>query len=143
MATGLEAIGTASAVIQLISFAATVVSLSFKIYDGRPTPENELEEYATKMSDAANRVQTRAKQVSQVSVEEKRLFQVAQECVAAAEGLKKEAQSITKGYQKGKALKAIRAAFRARNGKKKMQELNLSLERCKRIMETELLQKIW
>ncbi|KIL88250.1 hypothetical protein FAVG1_08329 [Fusarium avenaceum] len=142
MATGLEAVGTASAVIQLISFAATVVSLSFKIYDGRPTPENELEEYAEKMSDAANRVQTRAKQVSQVSVEEKRLFQVAQECVAAAEGLKKEAQRITKGYQKGKALKALHVALRARNNKKKMQELNLSLERCKGIMETEILGKI-
>jgi hypothetical protein len=143
MATGLEAVGAASAVIQLISFAGTLVSLAFQIYDGRPTPENELEEYAAKVSDAANRVQTRAKQVPQMTPEEEKLFQVAQDCVAAAKGLRKEAQSITKGHRKGKVFKAVVSAIRANYHKKKIQCLDLSLRRCKEIMETELLQKIW
>lgn len=143
MATGLEAVGAASAIIQLISFAGTLASLAFQIHDGRPTPENELEEYAAKMSDAAKRVQTRAKQVPQITPEEKKLFQVAQECVAAAEGLRKEAQSVTKGYHKGKVLKAVIGAIRASHHRKKVQDLDLSLKRCKGIMETELLQKIW
>ncbi|KAM0282310.1 hypothetical protein ACHAO9_010281 [Fusarium lateritium] len=142
MATGLEAVGVASAIIQLISFAGTLVSLTFKIYDGIPTPENELENYAAKVSDAANRVETRAKQVPQMTPEERKLSQVAQECVAAAEGLKKEAQIITKGLQKGKVLKAVYAAFRASQHKKKIQGLDQSLKRCKEIMETELLLKI-
>ncbi|KAI6754741.1 hypothetical protein HG530_012493 [Fusarium avenaceum] len=142
MATGLEAVGAASAIIQLITFAGTLASLTIRIYDGRPTPENELEEYAAKVSDAAHRVQTRAKKILQATPEEKKLFQVAQECLTAAEGVRKEAESITKGFQKGKALKAVYAAFRANYHKKKMQELDLSLERCKKIMETELLQSI-
>ncbi|KAM0243981.1 hypothetical protein ACHAP5_006746 [Fusarium lateritium] len=143
MATGLEAVGAASAIIQLISFAGTLVSLTFKIYDGIPTAENELEDFAAKVSDAANRVETRAKQVPQMTPEERKLSQVAQECVAAAEGLKKEAQSITKGFQKGKVLKAVYAAFRASQHKKKIQGLDQSLKRCKETMETELVLKIW
>ncbi|KAH7233063.1 hypothetical protein BKA59DRAFT_446560 [Fusarium tricinctum] len=142
MATGLEAVGAASAVIQLISFAGTLVSLTFQIYNGRPTPENELEEYAAKMSDAANRVQIRVRQVPQMIPEEKKLFKVAQECVAAAESLRKEAQSITKGYRKGRVLKAVIGAIRTDYHKKKIQNLDLCLKRCKGILETELLQKI-
>ncbi|SCV33490.1 related to small s protein [Fusarium fujikuroi] len=65
MATGLEALGAASAVVQLIAFAGSLVSLSFKIYDGIPTPENELEEYSNKMMEAARRVQSRGAQVPQ------------------------------------------------------------------------------
>lgn len=143
MATGLEAVGAASAIVQLISFAGTLISLTFKIYDGIPTPEDELEEYAAKVSDAANRVETRVKKVSQMTPEERKLSQVAQECVAAAEGLKKETQSITRGFQKGKVLKAVYAAFRASQNKKKIQGLNHSLKMCQEIMETELLLKIW
>jgi hypothetical protein len=143
MAIGLEAVGAASAVVQLISFAGTLVSLTFQIYNGRPTPEHELEEYAVKMSDAANRVQIRAVQVPQMTPEAKKLFEVAQECVAAAESLRKEAQSITKGYRKGRVLKAVIGAIRTDYHKKKIQNLDLCLKRCKGILETELLQKIW
>ncbi|KAM0354835.1 hypothetical protein ACHAPU_000662 [Fusarium lateritium] len=142
MATGLEAVGAASAVIQLISFAGTLVSLSLKIYDGMPTAENELEEYAAKMSAAARCVQSRIQQVPQSTPEEKRLSTVARECIAAAESLNKEAQRITKRYQKGNTLKAVYAALRGGSHIKKIQDLNQSLRRCTEVLETELLVKI-
>ncbi|KAG9508223.1 hypothetical protein J7337_001786 [Fusarium musae] len=142
MATGLEALGAASAVIQLISFAGSLVSLSFKIYDGVPTPENELEEYSTKMMEAARRVQTRGKQAAQGTQVGDQLSKVSQECIDAATELRKEAQTLTKRYQKGKMFKAVYSALRAESHKTKLNQLNESLEKCKELMETELLLKI-
>lgn len=143
MATGLEALGAASAVVQLIAFAGSLVSLSFKIYDGIPTPENELEEYSNKMMEAARRVQSRGGQVSQGSQVGARLSKVSQECIDAATELRKEAQTLTKRYQKGKMVKAVYSAFRAGSHKTKLNQLNESLTKCKELMETELLLKIW
>ncbi|KAF5570987.1 hypothetical protein FPHYL_822 [Fusarium phyllophilum] len=142
MAIGLEALGAASAVIQLISFAGSLVSLSLKIYDGIPTPENELEEYSTKMIEAARCVQARGKQVPQGTQVGDKLSKVSQECIDAATELRKEAQTLTKRYQKGKMFKAVYSAFRAESHKTKLNQLNESLKKCKELMETELLLKI-
>nr|RBQ87327.1 hypothetical protein FVER53263_00165 [Fusarium verticillioides] len=140
MATGLDALGAASAVIQLISFAGSLVSLSFKIHDGVPTPENELEEYSTKMMEAARSVQARGNhQGTQVG---DKLFKVSQECINTATELRKEAQTLTKRYQKGKMFKAVYSALRAESHKTKLNQLNESLKKCKELMETELLLKI-
>ncbi|KAF9775295.1 hypothetical protein IL306_006620 [Fusarium sp. DS 682] len=143
MATGLEALGTASAVIQLISFAGSLVSLSFKIYDGVPTAENELEEYSTKMMHAAQRIQSRNSQVPQTPVDD-RLSKVAQDCVEAAEELRKETQVITKRFQKGKGkvFQAVYSAFRGDKHRAMINELNKTFIMCKEVMETELLLKI-
>jgi hypothetical protein len=146
MATGLEALGAASAVVQLIAFAGSLASLSLKIYDGMPTPENELEEYSTKMMEAARRVQSRGNQVPQgtqgTQVGDK-LSKVSQECINAATELKRETQMLTKRYRKGKMFKAVYSALRAESHKTKLNQLNESLKRCKEVMETELLLRIW
>ncbi|EXL96734.1 hypothetical protein NOF04DRAFT_9406 [Fusarium oxysporum II5] len=142
MATGLEALGAASAVIQLISFAGSLISLSFKIYDGMPTPENELEEYSTKMMEAARRVQSRGTKVPKGTQVGDKLSKVSQECINAATELKKESQTLTKRCQKGKMFKAVYSAFRAESHKTKLNQLNESLKKCKELMETELLLKI-
>ncbi|EXA51388.1 hypothetical protein FOVG_00037 [Fusarium oxysporum f. sp. pisi HDV247] len=145
MATGLEALGAASAVVQLIAFAGSLASLSLKIYDGMPTPENELEEYSTKMMEAARRVQSRGNQVPQgtqgTQVGDK-LSKVSQECIDAATELKRETQMLTKRYRKGKMFKAVYSALRAESHKTKLNQLNESLKRCKEVMETELLLRI-
>ncbi|KAF4994652.1 hypothetical protein FGRMN_5649 [Fusarium graminum] len=142
MVTGLEAIGAASAIIQLISFARTLVSLSFNIYDGIPTAENKVEEYAAKMSVVAGCVQSRIQQVPQSTPEEKKLSAVAHSCIYAAEALNKEAQCITKRYQKGKVRKAVYAALRGNSHRKKVNDLNQSLGSCAEVLEIELLVKI-
>ncbi|KAG4293609.1 hypothetical protein FPRO06_00194 [Fusarium proliferatum] len=144
MATGLEALGAASAVVQLIAFAGSLVSLSFKIYDGIPTPENELEEYSNKMMEAASRVQSRGAQVPQGTQVGNKLSNVSQECIDTASKLRKEAQTLTKRYKngKGKIFKAVYSAFRTESHKTKLNQLNESLKKCKELMETELLLKI-
>ncbi|EWY92345.1 hypothetical protein FOYG_05922 [Fusarium oxysporum NRRL 32931] len=142
MATGLEALGAASAVLQLISFAGSLASITMKIYDGIPTAENELEDYATKMLDAAKRVESR--QVPRGTSVNDRLLEVSQKCIDAAQELEKEIKNVTKRYkkQKGKILMAVYSAFRADKHKAKINELEKSLNMCKEVMETELLLEI-
>ncbi|KAF5590380.1 hypothetical protein FPANT_6019 [Fusarium pseudoanthophilum] len=145
MATGFEALGAASAVVQLIAFARSLVSLSFKIYDGIPTPENELEEYSTKMMEAAHRVQSRGSQMPQGTQGTQfgdKLSKVSQECINAATELRKEALTLTKRRRKGKMLKAFHSALRTERHKTKLNQLNESLNKCKELMETELLLKL-
>ncbi|KAF4497778.1 small s [Fusarium agapanthi] len=97
MATGLEALGAASAVVQLRAFAGSLVSLSFKIYDGIPMPETELEKYSTKMMEAALRVQARGNQVplgTQGTKVGNKLSEVSQECIDTASKLVEQLVSI-------------------------------------------------
>ncbi|PNP79869.1 hypothetical protein FNYG_06566 [Fusarium nygamai] len=139
MATGLEALGAASAVLSLISFAGSLASLTMKIYDGIPTAENELEDYAAKMLDAAKRVKSR--QVPRGTPVNDKLSEISQRTIDAAGELEKATRNIT--TQKGNRLKAFYSAVRAKKNRAKINELNKSLSMCKEVMETELLLKIW
>ncbi|KAF5976215.1 hypothetical protein FBULB1_7037 [Fusarium bulbicola] len=106
MATGLEALGAASAVISLISFAGSLASLTMKIYDGIPTAEDELEDYATRMLDAAQRVKSR--QVPRGTPVNDKLSEVGQKCIDAARELENATRKIS--TQKGNRLKAFYSA---------------------------------
>ncbi|KAH6892523.1 hypothetical protein B0T10DRAFT_295192 [Thelonectria olida] len=142
MLTGFEALGAASAVLQVISFSSSVIRQCYKIYDGRPMPENELEEYATRMSDAASRVQSRCRAMPQQTPDEKKLADIAQNCIDAAQGLQAEAKLVTSWHQKGKLLKAFFAAIRASKHRNKIERLEKSLAGCKEVMETQLILKL-
>ncbi|KAF5720607.1 hypothetical protein FMUND_4095 [Fusarium mundagurra] len=138
MATGLEVLGAASAVISLISFAGSLASLTMKIYDGLPTDENELEDYATRMLDATKRVKSR--QVPRGTPVNDKLSEISQKTIDAAGELKKATRNIT--AQKGSRIKAFYSAVRAKRNRAKINELSKSLNMCKEVMETELLLKI-
>ncbi|KAF4334898.1 small s [Fusarium beomiforme] len=135
MATGLEALGAASAVLQLISFSENLLRLTFKIYNG--TSCNGVEEYAAKMLDAAQRVQARSAQVPRGTLMNDKIFEVSQKCIDAAEELRKETQH--KRYQKRKVFKALYFAFRTDKFMAKINELDRTLRMCKEVMETEIL----
>ncbi|KAM5361411.1 hypothetical protein ACJZ2D_013101 [Fusarium nematophilum] len=142
MATGLEALGAASAVLQVISFAGSVIPLCYKIYDGKLMPENGLEEYASQMIHAARRVQTRCQVMPQGTPDEKKLVDVAQKCMDAAKDLQAEALLVTSLCQKGKLSKAIHGAFRASRHKSSILQLEKALQGCKETMEMQLLLKL-
>ncbi|SPJ91037.1 related to small s protein [Fusarium torulosum] len=141
MATGLEALGAASAVLQVISFASDVVIACKKIYDGKPTSEVCLERHSKQMSDAVGRLETRCEAMANVHSKfgNQKLQDIAKECKKAAEDLEREAQSITSLHVKGSILKAVHATFRVSSHQKKIQRLELSLSRYRQILETELM----
>ncbi|KAF4969219.1 hypothetical protein FSARC_3522 [Fusarium sarcochroum] len=142
MLTGFEALGAASAVLQVISFAGSIVPLCYNIYDGKPTQETELEEYAKRLIETAGRVQARSQVWPKITPDEKSLAETAQKCVDAANDLKVETDYVTKLCQKGKLPKAIHAAFRSSRHRSKIERLKKVLQQCRQIMETELLFKV-
>ncbi|CEF76538.1 unnamed protein product [Fusarium graminearum] len=142
MATGLEAVGAASAILSFISFAGKIVSISYKIYDGMPTDEDELEDYAGRMLDACEHIRSRSQHLHQSTPLAASISDIAQKCFQLSWELQKETQNITKRYQKGKFRRAVSMALRANAHKAKIKQLDQSLERYKKIMETELLSKI-
>lgn len=145
MATGLEALGAASAVLQVISFAADLVSACRKVYDGKPTEYNALREHATQMCDAADRVQSRCESMAKMRPFEHdaNLDAIAKGCRAAARELETEAKFVTRMQVKGSLFKAVNAILRASSHQKKIERLELSLFRYRQVMETELLSHLW
>ncbi|KAJ4247115.1 hypothetical protein NW762_013253 [Fusarium torreyae] len=142
MLTGFEALGAASAVLQVISFTGSLVPLCYSIYDGKPVQETELEEYAKRLIDTAGRVQARSQALPQEGPDEKLLVETAQKCIDAARKLKVETDYVVKLCQKGKIPKAIHAAFRSSWHRSKIERLEKTLQQCRQVMETELLFKI-
>lgn len=143
MLTGFEALGAASAVLQVISFSGSVISQCYDIYDGKLTPEHELEEHASLMLDAAGRVQSRYPAIPQGTEEEKKLAHIAAKCVDAAKELEAETKLVTSMCQKGTLSNAFRAALRSKGHRKKIERLEKSLDSCRQIMEMQVILKLW
>ncbi|KAH6892959.1 hypothetical protein B0T10DRAFT_591770 [Thelonectria olida] len=141
MATGIESLGAASAVLQVISFAGDVACVCKKVYDGKPTANDELQEHARRMSDAAGRIQSRCQTMAETQSSEydKKLGDIAQDCRTAARELENEVSFVTDMHKKGSLLKAVNAAFRASSHRRKIERLELSLFRCRQVMETEIM----
>ncbi|KAF4959410.1 hypothetical protein FSARC_10735 [Fusarium sarcochroum] len=141
MATGLEALGAASAVLQIISFASDVIIACKKVYDGKPTSDDDLETYAKRMSDAIGRVQTRCKDTSQLQSGSttQTLEGIAKDCRKAAQELETEVRYITSMHDKGNLPQAVFATLRSSSHRKKIEKLELSLFRYKQLMKTEMI----
>ncbi|KAF4445622.1 hypothetical protein F53441_10686 [Fusarium austroafricanum] len=140
MATGLEALGAASAVLQVISFASDLAVACKKAYDGAKTPQDDLERHAKQMAEVVGRVQTRCEDMakSNSNFNAPELRNIAKVCKDAAEDLELEVQSVTKLQAKGSLVKAFRKAFNTSRHQKKLQGLEESLSRYQQLMETEL-----
>ncbi|KAF5721016.1 hypothetical protein FMUND_3919 [Fusarium mundagurra] len=114
MLTGFEALGAASAVLQVISFATDVVVACKNAYDGATTSQDDLQRYAGQMSEAVGRVHTRCEQMSNTNSKfaSPELQNIAKECKDAAEKLKTEVSYVTNLQAEGNIVIAIHKAFR-------------------------------
>ncbi|CAH0025057.1 unnamed protein product [Clonostachys rhizophaga] len=141
MATGFEALGAASAILQVIQVAASLISNCKKVYDGKPTIDNDLELYAGRMSDATSSIQTRCKAMAEArpSKYNERLDTLARECLSVANELKAEVRSVTTMQKKGSLFRAVNAVLKASTQRKKIEGLESTLSRCRAVMETEMM----
>ncbi|CAG7561891.1 unnamed protein product [Fusarium equiseti] len=139
MATGLEALGAASAVIQLISFSTSVISKAIDIYQGRPLPDSSVEEYAEELQNAVSRVELCCQgAIMQQSAHERKIKEIAEKCQKSARTLHKELKSLST-RQSGKARNAFISALIARSRQNKLQDLEKTLRKQKEVLETHLL----
>jgi 3-oxoacyl-[acyl-carrier-protein] synthase III len=145
MATGLEALGAASAILQVISFASDLAVACKNAYDGAITPQDDLERHAKQMLEAVSRVQTRCEMMANANSKfaSPELRNIAQECRDAAARLQAEVQYVTSMQAKGNILKSLRKGFRASSHQKKLKTLEESLSRYQQVMESELTSHLW
>ncbi|KAL6922925.1 hypothetical protein FSST1_000199 [Fusarium sambucinum] len=141
MLTGFEALGAASAVLQVISFASDLAVACKNAYDGATTSQDDLQRYAGQMSEAVDRVHTRCEKMSNANSKfaSPKLQNIAKECKDEAQKLEAEVQYVTKLQAKGDIVKSIRKAFRARKHQKKIHALQESLAMYQQVIKTELL----
>ncbi|KAG5817094.1 hypothetical protein H9Q74_010721 [Fusarium xylarioides] len=141
MLTGFEALGAASAVLQVISFATDVVVACKNAYDGATTSQDDLQRYAGQMSEAVGRVHTRCEQMRNANSKfaSPDLQKIARECQGAADQLKIEVHYVTGLQAKGDIIKSFRRAFRASRHQKKLQALQESLSMYQQAVKIELM----
>ncbi|EGU85092.1 hypothetical protein FOPG_12463 [Fusarium oxysporum f. sp. conglutinans race 2 54008] len=140
MITGFEALGAASAVLQVISFATDVTVACKVAYDGATTSQDDLQRYVGRMSEAVGRVHTRCEQMSNANSKfaSPKLQNIAKECKDAADKLEAEVQYVTSLQAKGDLVKSLRKALRASRHQKKLQVLQQSLSMYRQVVKTEL-----
>lgn len=144
MATGLEALGAASAVIQLISFSTNVISNAIDVYQGRPLPDSNVEEYAEELQNAVSRVELCCQgAIMQRSAHERKIVEIAEKCQKSARRLRDEMRYLSSTRQSGKARNAFLSALIARSRQKKLEDLERALRKQKEVLETHLLAYIW
>ncbi|KAF9768989.1 hypothetical protein IL306_013654 [Fusarium sp. DS 682] len=140
MATGLEALGAASAVLQVISSASDLAVACKKAYDGATTPQDDLQRHAKDMAEAVDRVHTRCQDMtrsnSKFSAPE--LQNIAEKCRDAAKKLEAEVQYVTSIQAKGNIAKSFHKAFKTSRHRTKIEDLEKSLSKHQRLMELEL-----
>ena len=145
MATDLEALGAASAVLQVVSFAGDLAVACKNAYDGGTTSQDDLERHSKQLFEAASQVHSRCQQMPNVNSKfaDPKLQNIAQECKDASERLRVEAQYLTNIQAKGSIFKTARKAVRASRHQKKIQALEQSLSRHQQIIKTELTSHLW
>lgn len=145
MATGLEALGAASAVLQVVSFASDLVVACKNAYDGATTPQDDLERHAEQMFEAVSRVYTRCDQMNNANSKfaNPKLQNIAQDCKDAADRLRAEVQYVTSIQAQGNILKSVRKALRTSKHQRKLQSLEASFSRYQQLIKIELTSHLW
>ncbi|KAH7240047.1 uncharacterized protein BKA55DRAFT_596672 [Fusarium redolens] len=140
MLTGFEALGAASAVLQVISFATDVAVALKNAYEGATASEDDLHRHAKEMSEAVERVNTRCGQMNNTnsSFNTPELKNISQDCRVAAKKLETEVSYVTSLQARGDIVNAFRKAFRTSRRKKKLEDLEKTLFRYKQLIDIEL-----
>ncbi|KAH7470156.1 hypothetical protein IWW34DRAFT_696049 [Fusarium oxysporum f. sp. albedinis] len=140
MLTGFEALGAASAILQVISFATDVTLACKDAYDGATTSQDDLHRYAGQMSEAVACVHDRCEKMNNANskLANPKLRNIAKECKDAADKLEAEVQYVTSLQAKGDLVKSLRKAFRTSRHQKRLQVLQDSLAMYQQLIKTEL-----
>ncbi|KAL9561987.1 hypothetical protein ACKAV7_013910 [Fusarium commune] len=140
MLTGFEALGAASAVLQVISFATDITVACKKAYDGVTTSDDDLHRHAKQMSEAVDRVKSRCGQMTNTnaSFSTPELKTISQDFSDAAKELEAQVSYVTSLQAKGDIGKTLRKALRTFRRKKKLEDLEKSLFRYKQLIDIEL-----
>lgn len=139
--SGLEALGVACNIFQVISFGHETINLCKRVYqDGSPCPE--LSTNATQLRSFSAQVQ-RLSIPSKPTKEDQQLHNVACKCQKIAADLNEEIRFITSHASKGSWKATLKVAAKTNWRKRRLDTLEKKLGDVQKLMETGLLVRIW
>lgn len=139
--SGLEALGLACNIFQIISFGRETASLVKRIYrDG--TIDDVLEANAKDLAQLASHVQT-LEVPKKPTKQEHQLLEIAKKCQAVARDLTEEIAFIVGHKKKGSLAATIKVAAKANWRKRRLYTMERKLNDAERLMQSGLLARIW
>lgn len=139
--SGLEALGLACNIFQIISFGRETASLVKRIYrDG--TIDDVLEANAKDLAQLASHVQT-LEVPKKPTKQEHQLLEIAKKCQAVARDLTEEIAFIVGHKKKGSLASTIKVAAKANWRKRRLDTMERKLNDAERLMQCGLLARIW
>jgi len=155
--SGLEALGLACNVMQLISFAHETWNFCSEVYNGR-SPDRSLRDNAEAMFGASQEVtlqlallvspagsdtnSSSGSPTGNLSLAERQLADLARKCNKAARELRDEALFLCECQAAGNLLSVMKTAIKTNWRRKRMQRLEKDLQNYRSAMETRLLERL-
>lgn len=146
MATGFEVLGAICALWQVFGVANNAISLCKKIYDGKPTHDNDLEDFANQMSGVMDDIQKHCQAMSKSEMPSKaemKLKEIANHCQSCVRELQIELRYFTGIQKKGKLGTAVRSGIRSWRHRKNIERIALKLSNYRDAMDTRMLSQLW
>ena len=140
--SGLEALGLACNIMQVISFVHEAVRFCKDVYQGR-SPDAQLLEIARSLESLASDVQKHNQALKPQTASQKSLSDIAKKCNIAARALEEEVKFLCSHHGKGNLAATLRVAVKTNWRKSRLERLDKSLHDYQATMESHLLARIW
>lgn len=138
--SGIEVLGLACNVMQIISFAHETISFCKAVYEGS-SPNSQLQYAAQSLATLTEDVH-RQKASKPRTASQRELDDVVKKCNKAAQNLGEEIQFIFGHHAKGSLAATLRIAAKANWRKKRLNNLEEIMQDCQRQLDTHLLARI-
>lgn len=124
--SGLEALGLACNIFQVISFARDTVQVCQDIYDGQKHPDSHLQDVSKAMREAADKVEKSSQSPS--TPEEQSLADIAKKCIPDVKRLDEYVAKINTRSNKGRFIGPLKARVSSHWGKRTIGDLERNLK---------------
>ncbi|RGP67467.1 hypothetical protein FLONG3_8488 [Fusarium longipes] len=141
--SGLEALGIASSILQVISFALETARLCKAVYNDEPTTNDEIEEQSVLLKEASELTFDVCRAYQPHTNDEKKLKGIAAQCNKTATELEDKLSDVMRHNSPGSTSKAVAVLLKTWKNKKNIERLEKRLDRYKNVMETHLLVAIF
>ncbi|KAI2784123.1 hypothetical protein F4815DRAFT_456926 [Daldinia loculata] len=139
--SGLEALGIACNIMQVISFAHETIDFCKEIYRGGSLNDYNQQSIAS-LVELSDQLQTHFQQAKSKIAQDKRLADIAQKCNVAARALEDEVKFLTFHHAKGNLAATIKTVVKTNWRKSRLERLEKSLKNHQNTMESYLLARV-
>lgn len=135
--SGIETLGLANNILQVISTACQTIALCQAVYHGR-SPDETLKECAENLASLSVNARKQCQQIQPASKNDKVLLDIAGKCYVAAHALADEFQFLASPQATGHLLATPQVAAKTQWRKRRLARLEKSLKNDKKLVETHL-----